>query len=446
MRLRGQKGYLTVVVAILILSVAFSSLVISHIYSNKSLSVANSLLSMQAYYIAESGLERAVYDITVNNLTCVSITGAANYTNYTFPNAAGPFTVTGVATQSASTLSAALTNVATSLTLVNSAGFAALGTVLIDNELMNYTSNSANTLSGLMRGVGGTTASAHALNASVAQDQCLLTSSGGVPSLTSPLAKRELVEILQGSSFSLGQSGSGAGTGSGSGSGTSIGVYQAGLIVGGTASIGSGGVITNGSVTSSSANFPGSTIIAAGGVVLNGTAETQVSNGSGTLVNSSTSSALQADISQNNALANSATLWNQFFNQSKATVQASANQTYTSANINGATGQLIWASSLTLSGSTTIGSPTAPVILIVNGNINTSSNFTLYGFLYITGSAAFNAVTTINGALVMEGPLNTNGSVTINLSPSALNLASKLASTTFNTYSFVPTYLQESFA
>lgn len=242
--------------------------------------------------------------------------------------------MTGVATQRASALAAAMTSTATSLTVTNSAGMASYGTVLIDTELMNYTTKSANTLSGLMRG-----------------------------------------------------------TGAGSGGGSSTGV-------------------------------------------------TRVSNGAGGLVNSSTSSGLQADISQNNTLADSSTLWNKFFNQSKA----SANQTYNSTNINGATGKLIWTSGLNLNTATTIVSTTAPVILIVNGNINTSATFNFYGFLYVIGSTAFNSTTVVNGALVMEGPLNTNGSVTVNLSPSALDLSSKLTSTTFYNYSFVPTYLQELFA
>ncbi|HEX2548917.1 MAG TPA: hypothetical protein VHM20_03750 [Gammaproteobacteria bacterium] len=446
MQIKGQKGYLTIIIAMLILTVAFSSLVISYIYSTKAMSVANTIMSMQSYYIAQSGLERAVYDITVNHFNCSAINGTANYTNFVFPNAAGAFTVTGTATQAGNTLSVALTNVATTLSLTSSAGFATYGTVLIDSELINYTAISGNNLTGLMRGVGGSTAAAHAINAPVAQDQCLLSSIGGVPSLTSPVTKRTIVEILQGSTFSLGQSGSGAGTGAGSGGGTSVGVYQAGLIVGGSASIGSGGVVTNGSVTASSPNFPGSTIMAFGGVVLNGTAVTQVSNGSGTLVNSSVAGSLQADVSPNNPLADYTTLWNKFFTQSKATVQASANQTYTSANINGATGQLIWTTSLTLTSATTIGSATAPVILIVDGNINTSGSFTLYGLLYVTGSVAFNSTTLINGALAMEGPLNMNGSVTVNLSTSALSQAGKLTGSTSHIYSFVPTYLQESFA
>lgn len=450
MRFRSQKGYLGIVVAILLLTVAFSSLVISYVFSNKARGIANSLMSMQAYYIAQSGLERAVYDITVNDMTCSSINGTANYTNFSFPGAQGVFTVTGASTVAGSTLTAAITAAATTLTLTNATNFAALGSVLIDSELINYSAKSGNNLTGLSRGVGGTTASAHVINSTVGQDQCLLTSIGGVPSLTSPITRRTMIEILEGTAFSPGNGSGGAGTGAGSGGGTGVSIYQTAMMIGGSVSIGPGGVIRNGSVTSSSAGFQGSTIIAGGGVVLNGSSptygQTQVSNGAGAFVVSSIPGNFQADIIQNSSLANFTTLWNKFFTQSKATVQAAANQSYTATTVNGQTNQLIWMSNLNTSSTLTIGSPTAPVILIVSGNMNINNPFTFYGFLYGIGSVAFNSTVNITGGFVSESALNMNGSVTITLDPAILNQASNLSGATTHSYSFVPTYLQESFA
>ncbi len=63
--------------------------------------------------------------------------------------------------QFTSTLSADINTSATSLTMASSSSFSSSGTVIIDNELITYTSNSSGTLSGLTRGASGTTAASH---------------------------------------------------------------------------------------------------------------------------------------------------------------------------------------------------------------------------------------------------------------------------------------------
>jgi hypothetical protein len=55
---------------------------------------------------------------------------------------------------------------------------------MIDRELMDYVTISGNNFINVRRGVGGTTAVAHASGAPVGQYQCLLQSQGGVPSLS----------------------------------------------------------------------------------------------------------------------------------------------------------------------------------------------------------------------------------------------------------------------
>ena len=45
--------------------------------------------------------------------------------------------------------------------MASSSSFPSSGTVLIDNELITYTGNSGNTLTGLTRGASGTTAASH---------------------------------------------------------------------------------------------------------------------------------------------------------------------------------------------------------------------------------------------------------------------------------------------
>ena len=69
--------------------------------------------------------------------------------------------------QFTSTLSSSINTSVTSLTMASSTSFASSGTVIIDNELITYTSNSGGTLSGLTRGANGTTAASHSSGATV---------------------------------------------------------------------------------------------------------------------------------------------------------------------------------------------------------------------------------------------------------------------------------------
>ena len=69
--------------------------------------------------------------------------------------------------QFTSTLSSSINTSVTSLTMASTTSFPSSGTVLIDNELITYTSNSGGTLSGLTRGASGTTAASHSSGATV---------------------------------------------------------------------------------------------------------------------------------------------------------------------------------------------------------------------------------------------------------------------------------------
>ena len=69
--------------------------------------------------------------------------------------------------QFTSTLSSSINTSVTSLTMASSTSFPSSGTVLIDSELITYTTNSGGTLSGLTRGASGTTAASHSSGATV---------------------------------------------------------------------------------------------------------------------------------------------------------------------------------------------------------------------------------------------------------------------------------------
>ena len=69
--------------------------------------------------------------------------------------------------QFTSTLSSGINSSVTSLTLASSASFGSSGTALVGSELITFTSNSNNVLSGLTRGAKGTTAASHSSGATV---------------------------------------------------------------------------------------------------------------------------------------------------------------------------------------------------------------------------------------------------------------------------------------
>ena len=69
--------------------------------------------------------------------------------------------------QFTSTLSADINTSVTTLSMASSTSFPSSGTVLINNELITYTGNSSNSLTGLTRGALGTTAASHSSGATV---------------------------------------------------------------------------------------------------------------------------------------------------------------------------------------------------------------------------------------------------------------------------------------
>jgi len=73
------------------------------------------------------------------------------------------------ANNAADTLSAGISAGDASLILADAAEFAASGIVAIENELLSYTGKSGNTLTGLTRGIEGTTAASHSSGADVRQ-------------------------------------------------------------------------------------------------------------------------------------------------------------------------------------------------------------------------------------------------------------------------------------
>ena len=114
----------------------------------------------------------------------------------------------------------------------------------------------------------------------------------------------------------------------------------------------------------------------------------------------------------------------------------SGNNNY-SSTLGGMTGTSIWidqtsSSTVSLNGTTTIGSETSPVLLVVNnGTLAVSGNLTFYGFIFMLGSGSAVTITgsaETNGAIVSVGTLNMSGHAEMYYSSSVLSDLQDLSS------------------
>jgi hypothetical protein len=78
-----------------------------------------------------------------------------------------------------------------------------------------------------------------------------------------------------------------------------------------------------------------------------------------------------------------------------------------------------------------IGTSSAPVIVIVNGDMQFNASNVFFGMLYVTGNVTGGGSPNIFGSMVVEGSVNTNGAPNIIYYPASLdglNNLSKFAS------------------
>jgi Tfp pilus assembly protein PilX len=192
-----------------------------------------------------------------------------------------------------------------------------------------------------------------------------------------------------------------------------------------------GSLVMSGNTTVTNTTY-NSTIETGGSTTASGNFKTVTAGGT-----SSTSSHFGSDIQQNvTALANTsnADLFADYFGMSTTQFQASAGQTFTnnsnySSALNGITGTTVWinqtSGTAAFSGNTTVGTASSPVIMVVNGNLSISGNFTLNGFMFVIGAATattdISGNVTITGGLVTTDNLNFSGNGSMTYSPSVLS-------------------------
>ncbi len=193
-----QRGALLMVAVVLVLIIVAMVTAMSFLSVSNTTASGSHLSSAQAFFIANSGLERALFQFSKLDTDCAALT------NTNLAVGAGSFSTTGIVYPTAattSTLSGAITSTATIIPVTSIASFAPHGRILIENEEIDYAEASTDAADcgtapcfiAEKRGENGTTAAAHASAVAVYQPtQCLIQSTG-----TAGSAKRVLEAVAR---------------------------------------------------------------------------------------------------------------------------------------------------------------------------------------------------------------------------------------------------------
>lgn len=382
---KSQEGYLILVAVFFILLMGAISLSTINILAGNTNSQVKTGLSAQAYYIAESGINKTIRYWHSKGLACSSITGFGDLTNSTIGT--GQFTVTGASTQNTTTLSSNISASATTIPLSSVSGFPSSGAIAIGSEGIYYTGISGNSLTNVIRGAGSTTPDAHNSGDTVTQDQCVLTSTGTVPNFSNPLAQR----VIQATVFSF--------------------PSASATLVGSVGAIGSVRIVNtsleNAHACLTCPYYEGSNI------QTNSTSNTfsgfstrvnqSVADGNN-LVTSSYPGNIAPDILEGTSYTTSS-LWDAYFNQTRAYVQANAD--YVGTNIKSKSGQVIYANGNVSVSNGILGNKNNPVIAYIDGSLYMSS-VSVYGIVYATGPVTLRNMS-FNGVLATESTYDQQG-------------------------------------
>jgi type II secretory pathway pseudopilin PulG len=210
--IKYQAGFLLIGALFLIIIIGVFSAAIAHWYTVNTMASTKFLQSKQALYIAEAGMERGMYELAANNAACSDIeTMFPNQTDF----GGGQFQLSTEHYQPSSMATLA-SNISDSESIVSiplssTAGYASRGRVQIGSELIDYTRIENNELVGISRGRGGTQTVAHNAGDKVYQNLCVLTSQGGIPTISTPAGthtvKRDLFKGIHAIERAAGQSG-----------------------------------------------------------------------------------------------------------------------------------------------------------------------------------------------------------------------------------------------
>lgn len=143
----SQSGVTLIPVIFIIVILAFMGVMFVSLMGTSSSTSINALQSAQALYVAEGGANYILQNLVFPNYSTAGATTTFG---------AGSFTV-----DTPAYLTAALTAVATTVTVNSTTNFPSAGRIIIDAEQINYTGTTATTFTGCTRAQGGTVAAAH---------------------------------------------------------------------------------------------------------------------------------------------------------------------------------------------------------------------------------------------------------------------------------------------
>ncbi|WDT77125.1 MAG: hypothetical protein MPW16_07865 [Candidatus Manganitrophus sp.] len=176
---KTERGIALIAAVFMIVVFGFIGIALVSLVGTQGFSSMNEVKSDQALFVAEGGMERAMYMFRTG-IACAALTNLV-------PTAlgAGSFTVIGTLSRPVSTLinqGGGINNTVTTIPVDSTAGYASHGRLRIDTEWIDYNGVTATTFLNAQRGAGGSVAAAHADNAPIAQSQCLIRVTGTVSS------------------------------------------------------------------------------------------------------------------------------------------------------------------------------------------------------------------------------------------------------------------------
>lgn len=184
--MKKQTGFLNILtVGIVIIMGLLSAALVNMIMSSTAASI-NIQAGNRAYDLANAAVEAGLYQLEQTPATCNGALQAIQTLT------TGEYQYSCLPYLQATTLNGAITNSATSLTLTSATGFAPFGYIGIEREIIYYNSVTGNVLSGLRRGLQGTAAAAHVTLLTVAQNEFVVTGTGGAPTIASPSGLRTI--------------------------------------------------------------------------------------------------------------------------------------------------------------------------------------------------------------------------------------------------------------
>ena len=193
LNIKRARGFLLIVAIVLLVVVALAVAALGNMTSADIRAGSGHAQSDQAYFAATSGVEYAANQY-FNGSACAGINASgAAVGSASFSLTPTLYVPTNAPTNALTATTAALTTSSTAVAVGSTTGYAPNGRILIDAELIDYTSTTATSFNGISRGAGGTVAATHATGATVSQNLCGIVSAG---SASGGVAVRELNAVI----------------------------------------------------------------------------------------------------------------------------------------------------------------------------------------------------------------------------------------------------------